>query len=443
MASIATNNQKQNPQPTSGPQMSADSKLNHFAADVDTKQTDQHSSMNENKKNKTFKSEKNNLEDVFIAKKFDDMDLQDDLLRGVYAYGFEVPSAIQQRAIIPVIKGKDVIAQAQSGTGKTATFAVSILESINTDILGCQAIVLAPTRELARQIKDCTEALSIYLDIKVHMCVGGTSAREDVSILREGVHVVIGTPGRVFHMINNGALRMDNIKLFCLDEADEMLSQGFKDQIYDIFKFLPEDVQVCLFSATMPNEILEITERFMRDPVQILVQKDELTLEGIKQYFIAVQKEEWKLDTLCDLYETLTITQAIIFCNTRRKCNWLSERMAERDFCISVMHGDMEQKERDLVMREFRSGSTRVLITTDLLARGIDVQQISLVFNYDIPVNRENYIHRIGRSGRFGRKGVAINFVTNDDVRYLRDIEQFYSTQIEELPGEELDTLLK
>jgi translation initiation factor 4A len=172
----------------------------------------------------------------------------------------------------------------------------------------------------------------------------------------------------------------------------------------------------------------------MRDPVQILVQKDELTLEGIKQYFIAVQKEEWKLDTLCDLYETLTITQAIIFCNTRRKCNWLSERMAERDFCISVMHGDMEQKERNVVMTEFRTGSSRVLITTDLLARGIDVQQVSLVINYDLPNQRETYIHRIGRSGRFGRKGVAINFVTNEDSRVLRDIETYYQTRIEELP---------
>ena len=214
-----------------------------------------------------------------------------------------------------------------------------------------------------------------------------------------------------------------------------MLSQGFKDQIYDIFKFLPETVQVCLFSATMPLEVLEVTERFMREPIKVLVKKDELTLEGIKQFFVAVDREEWKLDTLSDLYETLTITQAIIFCNTRRKVDWLTEKMNLRDFAVSAMHGDMDQRERDLVMKEFRSGSSRVLITTDLLARGIDVQQVSLVFNYDIPTNRENYIHRIGRSGRFGRKGVAINFVTTSDVRYLRDIEQFYNTEIEEMPA--------
>jgi len=252
--------------------------------------------------------------------------------------------------------------------------------------------------------------------------------------LQQGVHVVVGTPGRVYDMINRRALGLNDVRLFALDEADEMLSRGFKDQIYDVFKFLPEQVRVALFSATMPLEILEITSRFMQDPIRILVKRDELTLEGIKQFYIAVEKEEWKLDTLCDLYETLTITQAIIYCNTRRKVDWLTDRMSEKDFTVSSMHGDMDQRERDIIMREFRSGSSRVLITTDLLARGIDVQQVSLVINYDLPTNRENYIHRIGRSGRFGRKGVAINFLTQGDVRYLRDIEQFYNTQIEEMP---------
>lgn len=222
--------------------------------------------------------------------------------------------------------------------------------------------------------------------------------------------------------------------MFVLDEADEMLSRGFKDQIYDVFQFMTEQIQVILLSATMPDDVLEVTKRFMRDPVRILVKKDELTLEGIRQFYIQVEKEEWKLDTLCDLYETLTITQAVIFCNTRRKVDWLTSKMLARDFTVSAMHGDMDQKERDVIMREFRSGSSRVLITTDLLARGIDVQQVSLVINYDLPANRENYIHRIGRSGRFGRKGVSINFITRDDERTLRDIEQFYNTEIEEMP---------
>eukprot|EP00949_MAST-11_sp_MAST-11-sp1_P002116 g2116.t1 len=372
---------------------------------------------------------------------FDDMDLKEDLLRGIYAYGFEKPSAIQQRGIVPILKQHDTIAQAQSGTGKTATFAISILQRIDVKVNSCQALVLAPTRELAGQIQKVIIALGDYLQANVHACVGGTAVREDIRKLSEGVHVVVGTPGRVYDMITRGHLRLEDIKLFCLDEADEMLSRGFKDQIYDVFKYLPESVQVCLFSATMPLEVLEVTQKFMRKPVQILVKRDELTLEGIKQFFIAVEREEWKLDTLCDLYETLTITQAIIYCNTRRKVDWLTEKMTNRDFTVSSMHGDMDQRERDLIMREFRSGSSRVLITTDLLARGIDVQQVSLVINYDLPTNRENYIHRIGRSGRFGRKGVAINFLTAGDVRYLRDIEQFYNTQIEEMPMDVADLI--
>jgi len=369
-----------------------------------------------------------------IAETFDDMDLKEDLLRGIYAYGFEKPSAIQQRGILPLLAGHDTIAQAQSGTGKTATFCVSTLQLVDLSITRCQALILAPTRELAQQIQKVCVALGDYMKIVIHACVGGTAVREDIRALQDGVHVVVGTPGRVYDMINRGALRLDDCKLFCLDEADEMLSRGFKDQIYDVFKFLPEKVQVALFSATMPMEVLDVTSRFMREPVRILVKRDELTLEGIKQFYIAVEKEEWKLDTLCDLYETLTITQAIIYCNTRRKVDWLMEKMQSRDFTVSAMHGDMDQRERDLILREFRSGSSRVLITTDLLARGIDVQQVSLVINYDLPTNRENYIHRIGRSGRFGRKGVAINFLTSGDVRYLRDIEQFYNTQIEEMP---------
>lgn len=212
--------------------------------------------------------------------------------------------------------------------------------------------------------------------------------REDMRKLDVGQHIVVGTPGRVFDMISRKVLRPNDIKQFVLDEADEMLSRGFKDQIYDVFRHLNQEIQVILLSATMPAEVLEVTTRFMRDPIRILVKKEELTLEGIRQFYISVEREEWKLDTLCDLYETLTITQAVIFCNTRRKVDWLTEKMHQRDFTVSAMHGDMDQKERDVIMREFRSGSSRVLITTDLLARGIDVQQVSLVINYDLPTNR-------------------------------------------------------
>uniref|UniRef100_A0A7R9YCD0 RNA helicase n=1 Tax=Pinguiococcus pyrenoidosus TaxID=172671 RepID=A0A7R9YCD0_9STRA len=369
-----------------------------------------------------------------INETFDSMELKEELLRGIYAYGFEKPSAIQQRAIKPVILGHDVIAQAQSGTGKTATFSIALLHNVDETINECQALIMAPTRELAQQIQKVVMALADFMELVVHACVGGTAVREDIRVLQQGVHVVVGTPGRVYDMINRRHLRTDSIKLFVLDEADEMLSRGFKDQIYEVFRYLPQDVQVALFSATMPLEVLEVTNQFMRNPKTILVKKDELTLEGIKQFYIGIDKEDWKLETLCDLYETLTITQAIIYCNTRRKVDWLVEQMTKRDFTVSCMHGEMEQRERDIIMREFRSGSSRVLITTDLLARGIDVQQVSLVINYDLPTNRENYIHRIGRSGRFGRKGVAINFVTEEDTRYLRDIEEFYQTQVQEMP---------
>jgi len=380
-------------------------------------------------------------EEYPVFESFDDYDLNEQLLRGIYSYGFEKPSAIQQRAIKPVLDGRDTIGQAQSGTGKTATFVIGVLQRSDMSLRACQGLILAPTRELANQIQKVALALGDYMEVKVHCCIGGTSVREDIEKLREGQHLVVGTPGRVFDMISKRNLKTDDLLCFVLDEADEMLSRGFKDQIYDIFKAMPPNVQVCLFSATMAPEILDLTSNFMRDAVRILVKKDELTLEGIRQFYVAIEKEEWKLDTLCDLYETLTITQAIIYCNTRRKVDFLQDQLTKRDFTISTMHSDLDQKERDLVMREFRSGSSRVLISTDLLARGIDVQQVSLVINYDLPQNMENYLHRIGRSGRFGRKGVAINFVTNPDVRAMKDIEKFYHTQIEEMPVDIADMI--
>jgi len=371
-----------------------------------------------------------------VHETFDDMNLSTKLVRGIYGYGFEKPSSIQQRAIVPCIKGMDVIAQAQSGTGKTATFAISILQSIDTSLKSVQALVLAPTRELANQIIKVITALGDYMDVDCYACIGGTNIRKEIQMLKEnGYQVIVGTPGRVLDMIaNRRAIDPRTIKMFVLDEADEMLSKGFKDGIYDIFRELPGEIQVVLLSATMPDEVLDVTKRFMRNPATILVKRDELTLEGIRQFYVDVEKEDWKFETLVELYESLTIVQAVIFTNTRRKVDWLTDKMKAKEFVVSAMHGDMDQKERNVIMTEFRSGSSRVLITTDLLARGIDVQQVSLVINYDLPNQRETYIHRIGRSGRFGRKGVAINFITQDDIRVMRDIEQHYATKITELP---------
>jgi len=373
-------------------------------------------------------------EEVKVTKTFDNMKLREDLIRGIYAYGFERPSAIQQRSIMPIIKGRDVIAQAQSGTGKTATFSISALQQTDTRLRETQVLVLSPTRELATQIQKVILALGDYMNIQCHACIGGTNIGEDIQKLDHGQHIVSGTPGRVFDMIKRRNLRTRSIKMLILDESDEMLNKGFKEQIYDVYRFLPPATQVVLVSATLPHEILEMTQKFMTDPIRILVKRDELTLEGIKQFFVAVEREEWKFETLCDLYDTLTITQAVIFCNTKRKVDWLTEKMREANFTVVSMHGDMPQQERDSIMKEFRSGSSRVLISTDVWSRGLDVPQVSLVINYDLPNNRELYIHRIGRSGRYGRKGVAINFVKSDDIRVLRDIEQYYSTQIDEMP---------
>ncbi|CAO2646298.1 Eukaryotic initiation factor 4A-III [Lemmus lemmus] len=310
-------------------------------------------------------------EEVDVTPTFDTMGLREDLLRGIYAYGFEKPSAIQQRAIKQIIKGRDVIAQSQSGTGKTATFSISVLQCLDIQVRETQALILAPTRELAVQIQKGLLALGDYMNVQCHACIGGTNVGEDIRKLDYGQHVVAGTPGRVFDMIRRRSLRTRAIKMLVLDEADEMLNKGFKEQIYDVYRYLPPATQVVLISATLPHEIL---------------------------------------------------------------VDWLTEKMREANFTVSSMHGDMPQKERESIMKEFRSGASRVLISTDVWARGLDVPQVSLIINYDLPNNRELYIHRIGRSGRYGRKGVAINFVKNDDIRILRDIEQYYSTQIDEMP---------
>eukprot|EP01123_Difflugia_compressa_P014309 TRINITY_DN726_c0_g1_i2.p1 TRINITY_DN726_c0_g1~~TRINITY_DN726_c0_g1_i2.p1 ORF type:complete len:396 (+),score=80.11 TRINITY_DN726_c0_g1_i2:95-1282(+) len=368
---------------------------------------------------------------------FDEMGICDDLLRGIYSYGFERPSAIQQKAIVPTISGRDVIAQAQSGTGKTATFVIGALQQIDFSSRQLQALILAPTRELATQIQKVVEALGDYQGVKAHACIGGTNITDDIRILREGVHVVVGTPGRVLHLLTTGQLDSSRIKIFVLDEADEMLSRGFKDQIYDVFQNVPNNIQVCLFSATMSPEALEITKNFMNNPLRILVKQEQLTLEGIRQFYIYCERENWKLETLCDLYDKLNIAQAVIFCNTKKKVELLTDELRSRDFTVSAIHGDLEPSERNIIFNEFKTGSSRILISTDLLARGIDVHGVSLVINYDLPQpdNFAKYIHRIGRSGRFGRKGVAINLVSKNDYPRLNDIESYYSTSIEEMPA--------
>lgn len=329
------------------------------------------------------------------------------------------------------MSGRDIIAQAQSGTGKTGTFSIAALSRLDVTKKRVQVLILEPTRELATQTQKVVSALGDFMGAAAHVCVGGT--RQDRVELEQS-HVIVGTPGRVIDMFNRRMLSPKNLTMLILDEADEMLSRGFRDQIYDIFQFLPSDMQVVLASATMPVDALELSNKFMRDPIRILVLQEQVTLEGIKQFYVYIGDPQHKLSTLVDLYETVTINQAIIFCNSRRTVDWLTDQLSQRDFTVSSMHGDMDAQERTLVMKEFRSGSSRVLISTDLLGRGIDVSSVSIVINYDLPRFREQYVHRIGRSGRFGRKGVAINFVTQGEDETIRDLEKFYSTSITEMP---------
>ena len=373
--------------------------------------------------------------EINIYETFDEMGLDELLLRGIYAFGFEKPSSIQKRAIVPVTRGFDIIAQSQSGTGKTATFAIGGISLVDRTKNVPQILVLSPTRELAKQNYDVFCALSEYLDLSVQLCIGGQSVDENIRSLEKGAQVVVGTPGRVFDLLKRHVLVGNSFKSFILDEADEMLSRGFKDQIHDVFVYLPKTCQVCLFSATMPSDVLELTHKFMNEPISILIPNEELTLEGIKQYWVGVEKDIWKFETLCDIYEGLTVNQAIIYCNRKRKANWLTESLREKDFTVACIHSDMTQKERIDVIEAFKTGNERILIATDIVARGIDVQQVSLVINYDMPKYKETYIHRIGRSGRFGRKGVAINLLVGpSDFNKLEELQTFYMTKINEMP---------
>jgi len=299
-----------------------------------------------------------------------------------------------------------------------------------------------PTIPLAKQVGSVVKCLSVHTDVTSAVCVGGTNMSESIKELKQGVHVVTGTPGRVLHMIEIGALDTSKVRVFALDEADEMLSKGFEEGIRQIFRTLPAEAQVGLFSATLPEECLELTNQFMRNPVNILVKREELTLQGITQFYVNCERQDYKYEVLCELYTELSIAQAVIFVNTKRGVDWLTNQMTKDHFTISAIHSGLQPEERDAVMRDFRTGKSRVLISTDLLARGIDVQGVSVVINYDLPKNKENYLHRVGRSGRFGRKGLAINLIGGPgELRDLRELERFYDTQIEAMPTNVADYL--
>tara|TARA_Y100000780_G_scaffold232552_1_gene265893 strand:+ start:4986 stop:6140 length:1155 start_codon:yes stop_codon:yes gene_type:complete len=371
-----------------------------------------------------------------VINSFEEMGLKEELLRGVFGYGFETPSVIQERAIPAILTRRDVIAQAQSGTGKTGTFTISALQRIDENKPYVQCIILAHTHELAHQIKGVIDQISEYMkNIKTCLCIGGTLISDSIKEIKSGAQIIIGTPGRVLHMIQKSFVKKSNIEMLIMDEADELLSGSFQEQIKDIIKTgTDSESQICIFSATLPKDKLDLTLHFMNKPLTILVKKEQLTLEGISQFYDYIERDEYKFDYLCHIYDRISISQSIIYVNTVKKASLLAEKLHEKNFTVTVIHGNMPSHERTEVMKQFRNGTSRILISTDLLARGIDVQQVSIVINYDIPTNRESYIHRIGRSGRYGRKGVAINFVTRRDTDKMRELEEFYNTQIVEIP---------
>lgn len=375
-------------------------------------------------------------ENYNVYNSFDSIGIKEEILRGIYSHGFEKPSPIQSRAIKPIIDGRDTIGQAQSGTGKTGTFAISLLQLLEEEELSTQGLVIVPTRELAMQIAKIISSIGSYMNVKVHCCIGGSSVRSDEDVLRKGVHIVVGTPGRVYHMIKDKLIRLDRMKLLIIDEADAMLEKGFKEQLYEIFNLgFPENMQIALFSATLTDQTYDIAKKFMRNPIKISIKKEEVNLAGINQFKINVVKEDFKFNTLLDLYKFISVTQTIIFCNSKQRVITLASELTDMKQSMVFIHGDMEQSERNKIMEQFRTGAYRILISTDITARGIDIQQVSLVINYDIPSNRENYMHRIGRTGRFGRKGVALNFVAERDEAQIKEIQEFYHINIAELPA--------
>jgi len=369
---------------------------------------------------------------------FEDMELKGDLLRGIYGYGFTKPSSIQTKGIKPIVDGKDLLAQAQSGTGKTGTFCIGSLYHVDTTKKAIQVLCLVPTRELAQQIEVVASALGQHMGVKAYAACGKTPVREDIRSIEKGVHFLIGTPGRIYDLMSRRAFVTDHIKVIIVDEADQMLENRFKEQLQCILDLgFPLTARCAFFSATMNAEVVEFVNKLLNNPVRILVKPEGVTLKGINQYAIALDREDWKFEVLLDLYKNLDITQALIYCNTRKAVERLAEKMTTAGYPISFIHGDMDVKERMHRMLSFRKGETRVLITTDLLARGIDVQQVSLVINYELPLeedSRDNYIHRIGRSGRYGRKGTSINLMYGDEVRVMDELKRKYEIDLLNLP---------
>ncbi|HJJ41137.1 MAG TPA: DEAD/DEAH box helicase [Methanocorpusculum sp.] len=373
------------------------------------------------------------------TKTFAEFAISEDVLQAISDMGFEEPTPIQLMAIPQILEGNDVTGQAQTGTGKTAAFGIPIIERLDPENKNVQALVLSPTRELTIQTAEEFSRLMKYKHgLNVVPIYGGQPIDRQLRALRGPVQVVIGTPGRVIDHINRGTLHLDEVSMFVLDEADQMLDMGFREDIEAIFRETPAERQTILFSATMPGPILDITKRFQKDPVFVKITRRELTVPQIEQTYIEVRERD-KLEALCRMLDINNPELAIVFCNTKRTVDDLMSRMQARGYFVEALHGDMKQIQRDRVMARFRAGSIDVLIATDVAARGIDVDDVDIVFNYDVPQDVEYYVHRIGRTGRAGRTGKSVTFVAPREIYKLRDIQRYAKIKIAKTPIPSLD----
>jgi translation initiation factor 4A len=374
-------------------------------------------------------------EEVKITSSFDEMNLPESLLRGIYAHGFEKPSHIQQKAIVPMVQGRDILAQAQSGTGKTGAFVIGSLSHVNPELKKPQILCLVHVHELADQHANVARQIGARMGLQILMAIGGNNIRDDIRALENGAQFIVGTPGRIYDLINRNALDRSNIQYLIMDEADQLLEDLFYKQVLCILeKGFPETTKVALFSATYPTTVIEVANKILNNPIRILIPPTAVRLDGIQQFYIPLEREDYKFECICDLYKNLNIAQAVIFCNKKQKAEIIAEKMTAQGFPVSCIHGDLEKPERRKRMDDFRKGTSRVMIATDLIARGIDVQQLSLVINYELPPNRENYVHRIGRAGRYGRKGTTINLILKDEEGMMTDICEHFGMTLNELP---------
>ena len=367
---------------------------------------------------------------------FETLGLREDILKGVYSYGFVDPSTIQSKGIGVIASKKDCILQSQSGTGKTATYLLGTLQNIDESKSHIQTVIITPTRELAEQVYEVGNNLAKYTNIKISLCVGGTN----ISVFKKKAkksHLIIGTIGRIYHMMEENVFNLKELSQLTLDEADNLLAKNYSNKVLDMIKQTESTCQKCFISATVNKNLREIAKKLLNEPDMVLLKKEEVQVKAIKNFYLDTEEEEYKFDTLIDLYQIISTSHTMIFCNSINKIEFLKNKLEEEGFPTTTIHGGLEQNERSKIVNEFRDGKTRILLTTDLLARGIDIPEVKLVINYDLPKNHETFIHRIGRSGRFGKKGVSISFVKMEDFKDKKNFESLishYDLQMEEVP---------